>query len=431
MLPAGLEPRGITLHSGEEGPGDPCHTLRLWCNGAVTNSYFAEWLTQHKRCTDVYLLGEGGMGQVFHATEPDLAREDAVKFLLEGVGDEASTARFNNEMRALTKIGQHPGVVKLYSKDTTPQGDAAMFMEYVDGGTLAQAIRNRAETRTGFSMAEVVYYLRPIAAALDYMHHELSPGWVHRDLKPANVLLRRNPGSLAPAVLSDFGISIQEGQSRMTKIGHIVGTEKYAAPENNGQAYGDDDLSARADDYSLALIAFEMLTLHHLKDTMPRSEWWGTRRVPDLTSDAFAAFLEPGTARVAGQVHQVMDKALDSVPMRRFPKAMDFIDALERSAQVGSGEASASAATAEHAPAPQFQYAANPFHLNSAQRPAYHPQNVQYDGAVTPSGNAVSFAASPGAQSSPVKKDSTNALIIAITVVVIILIALVTWAIVA
>ena len=164
---------------------------------------------------------------------------------------------------------------------------------------------------------------------------------------------------------------------------------------------------------------------------MPRSEWWGTRRVPDLTSDAFAAFLEPGTARVAGQVHQVMDKALDSVPMRRFPMAMDFIDALERSAHVASGEAPASAAAAAHAPAPQFQYAANPFHLNSAQRPAFHPQNVQYDGAVTPSANAVAFAGSPGTQRSPTKRDSTNALIIAITVVVIILIALVTWAIVA
>ena len=111
--------------------------------------------------------------------------------------------------------------------------------------------------------------------------------------------------------------------------------------------------------------------------------------------------------------------------------AMDFIDALERSAHVASGEEPASAAAAAHAPAPQFQYAANPFHLNSAQRPAFHTQNVQYDGAVTPSANAVAFAGSPGAQSSPTKKDSTNALIIAITVVVIILIALVTWAIVA
>lgn len=188
--------------------------------------------------------------------------------LLDDVRDEASRARFHNEMKALTRIGSHPGVVQFYSKESTPRGDDVMVMAFIDGGTLAHAIKDRARTGRGFSVNEVVYYLKPIASALDYMHHELHPGWVHRDVKPANILLRKRPGSLPPAVLTDFGISIQEGQSRLTRIGHIVGTEKYLAPENNGRAYGDDDLSARADDYALALIAFEMLTLQDRKSVV-------------------------------------------------------------------------------------------------------------------------------------------------------------------
>lgn len=446
----------------------------------MTNSYFVQWLTQQKRYTTVYLLGEGGMGQVFHATDPDLSRELAVKVLLDDVRDEASRARFHNEMKALTRIGSHPGVVQFYSKESTPRGDDVMVMAFIDGGTLAQAIRERANKGRGFTVAEVAYYLKPIAAALDYMHHELHPGWVHRDIKPANILLRKNPGSLPPAVLSDFGISIEEGQSRLTKVGHIVGTEKYLAPENNGHAYGDDDMSARADDYSLALIAFEMLTLHHLKDTMPRSEWEGQRRIPDLSSDAFAAFLAEDTARVASEVQTVLNKALNSVPMQRYARAQDFIAALDdvsrsRPSQPASGPISSaprSAPALRGAPAPQpSSQPEQPRNARRTARPGQFghqgqspqrwpepsasfgsmdrarptgfvaPSNpIASSGTVSPStpvtpampGSTVQRRSTPQrATRKPAAKDNSNALIITVTVVVIILIFIVTWAIVA
>lgn len=440
----------------------------------MTNSYFVQWLTQQKRYTNVYLLGEGGMGQVFHATDPDLSRELAVKVLLDDVRDEASRARFHNEMKALTRIGSHPGVVQFYSKESTPRGDDVMVMAFIDGKTLGHAIRERAQKGRGFSVAEVVYYLKPIASALDYMHHELHPGWVHRDIKPANILLRKNPGSLPPAVLSDFGISIEEGQSRLTKIGHIVGTEKYLAPENNGNAYGDDDMSARADDYSLALIAFEMLTLHHLKDTMPRSEWEGQRRIPDLSSDAFAQFLADDTKRVVSEIQTVLNKALNSVPMQRYARAQDFIAALDDVSQSHPSQRASSATTAaariappQH-PAPQ---SGQPRNTGNAGRPSqFGPQRqapqrwpepsasfgsvdrarptgfaapsnpIASSGTVSPStpvtpampGASVQRRSTPhrASKGSPAK-DNSNALIITVTVVVIILIFVVTWAIVA
>lgn len=414
----------------------------------MTSSYFVEWLTQHKRYTTVYLLGEGGMGQVFHATDPDLSRELAVKVLLDDVRDEASRARFHNEMKALTRIGSHPGVVQFYSKESTPRGDDVMVMAFIDGGTLAHAIKDRARTGRGFTVKEVVYFLTPIASALDYMHHELHPGWVHRDVKPANILLRKNPGSLPPAVLSDFGISIEEGQSRLTKIGHIVGTEKYLAPENKGHAYGDDDLSARADDYSLALIAFEMLTLHHLKDTMPRSEWRGERRLPELSSAAFSDVLAPDTAAVVSQVQEVLSKALDSVPMQRYATAEEFIQALEKISNPSSSAVPQKSGTGH-----QEQTVEQASHLAPTQKwpePPRPTENMRPTGFVAPSNPisptshvrpstpvtpptsvAQNQSGVPSALSSPPKKDNSNALIITATVVVIILIFLVTWAIVA
>ena len=414
----------------------------------MTNSYFVQWLTQQKRYTNVYLLGEGGMGQVFHATDPDLSRELAVKVLLDDVRDEASRARFNNEMKALTKIGSHPGVVQFYSKESTPRGDDVMMMAFIDGGTLAHAIRERAQNGRGFTVAEVVYYLTPIASSLDYMHHELHPGWVHRDIKPANILLRKNPGSLPPAVLSDFGISIEEGQSRLTKVGHIVGTEKYLAPENNGHAYGDDDMSARADDYSLALIAFEMLTLHHLKDTMPRSEWEGQRRIPDLSSDAFTAVLAKDTARVVAQVQTVLNKALDSVPMQRFVRAQDFIAALDDVSRsqpttnrapesVQPQQAKTPGQPTQHWPRPAGSFGsveqAMPTGFVAPANPVASPGTVSPSTPVTPAVPGATVhkraAAKPRA-AKPAAKDNQNALIITVTIVVIILIFVVTWAIV-
>lgn len=275
-------------------------------------------------------------------------------------------------------------------------------------------------------------------------------------------------------MLSDFGISIEEGQSRLTKVGHIVGTEKYLAPENNGYAYGDDDMSARADDYSLALIAFEMLTLHHLKDTMPRSEWEGQRRIPDLSSDAFAAFLAEDTARVASEVQTVLNKALNSVPMQRYARAQDFIAALDdvsrsRPSQPASGPTS-SALRSAPAPQPSSQ-PEQPRNERSTARTGQFGQQGQSpqrwpepsasfgsmdrarptgfvapsnpiasSGTVSPStpvtpampGSTVQRRSTPQrATRKPAAKDTSNALIITVTVVVIILIFLVTWAIVA
>ena len=227
-----------------------------------------------------------------------------------------------------------------------------------------------------------------------------------------------------------------------------MGTEKYLAPENKGHAYGDDDLSARADDYSLALIAFEMLTLHHLKDTMPRSEWRGERRLPELSSAAFSDVLAPDTAAVASQVQDVLSKALDSVPMQRYATAEEFIQALEKISNSSSSAAPQKSPTAPQPP--RSEHASHTVPTQKWPEPPRPTENMQPTGFVAPS-NPISSTAHvrpstpvtpptpippqqsgvSSALSAPPKKDNGNALIITATVVVIILIFLVTWAIVA
>ena len=207
-------------------------------------------------------------------------------------------------------------------------------------------------------------------------------------------------------------------------------------------------MSARADDYSLALIAFEMLTLHHLKDTMPRSEWRGERRLPELSSAAFSDVLAPDTTAVVSQVQEVLSKALDSVPMQRYATAEEFIQAL---AKVSSSSSSAAPQKSPTAPQPpRSEHTAHTAPTQKWPEPPRPTENMRPTGFVAPS-NPISTTSHvrpstpvtpptsvaqnqsgvPSALSSPPKKDNSNALIITATVVVIILIFLVTWAIVA
>ena len=94
-------------------------------------------------------------------------------------------------------------------------------------------------------------------------------------------MLRRLPTDSGYSVLSDFGIAISEGQSRLTAIGNVIGTENYS-PESNSRDYSGQEASFSGDNYALALIAFEMLTMYHLKEMMPDSAWRAKRTVPAM-----------------------------------------------------------------------------------------------------------------------------------------------------
>jgi serine/threonine protein kinase len=188
-------------------------------------------------------IGQGAMGLVYKAYHPQLERTGAVK-VLQGiaVGPDA-VARFRHEAQAIAQM-RHPNIVNVYDFGEY-EGTPYMIVEYVPGGNLAGRMSHGPLDRL-----TALRFLRGVASALDYAH---SMGIVHRDVKPANVLLERDE----TPVLADFGLAkMMQGSSLKSLTGVTTGTPAYMAPE---QVTGHE-VGPAADRYSLATIAYEMLT---------------------------------------------------------------------------------------------------------------------------------------------------------------------------
>jgi WD40 repeat protein len=197
---------------------------------------------------DYELLAEiarGGMGVVFRARQVSLNRPVAVKMILAGqLAGEADVRRFKTEAEAAANL-DHPNILPIYEVGEH-DGQHYFSMKFVDGGSLADAIRARAlEPRQGAEL------LAKVARAVHFAHQR---GILHRDLKPPNILLdaQRSP------YVTDFGLARRvEGDSALTQTGAILGTPAYMAPE---QARAAKQLSTAADVYSLGAILYELLT---------------------------------------------------------------------------------------------------------------------------------------------------------------------------
>jgi serine/threonine-protein kinase len=188
-------------------------------------------------------IGQGAMGLVYRAYHVQLERPGAVKVLQALAPDPDTTARFRHEAQAIAQM-RHPNIVNVYDFGEF-EGTPYMIVEYVPGGSLANRLSQGPVTR-----AAAVKYLRGIAAGLDYAH---GLGIVHRDVKPANVLLEKDD----TPVLADFGLAkLLQGSSLKSMTGVTTGTPAYMAPE---QVMGHQ-VGPAADRYSLATIAYEMLT---------------------------------------------------------------------------------------------------------------------------------------------------------------------------
>jgi len=189
------------------------------------------------------LIGEGAMGTVYRAYHAQLARTGAVKVMHAISPDSDSIARFRHEAQAIARM-RHQNILNVFDFGEY-EGTPYMIVEYVPGGNLAGRL-NQGLLPWGTAMR----FLHGIAAGLDYAH---SQGIVHRDVKPANVLLEKDE----TLVLADFGLAkLLRGSSLQSLTGVTTGTPAYMAPEQvTGQEVGP-----AADRYSLATIAYEMLT---------------------------------------------------------------------------------------------------------------------------------------------------------------------------
>jgi formylglycine-generating enzyme required for sulfatase activity/tRNA A-37 threonylcarbamoyl transferase component Bud32 len=194
------------------------------------------------------LLGQGGMANVYAARD-HLRREDvAIKVLREDLCFSAAARdRFLAEARLSCNLA-HPNIVRVF--DVGVSGDNYYIsMERLHGRTLRQRIEAQPEASRRFALEDVTDVIAQLVEALRYAHRYI----VHRDLKPENVWVC-DDGTVK---LMDFGIARAYTTSDLTRTGMSLGTAYYMAPEQRGHS---KDVDWRADQYSLGVMMYEMLT---------------------------------------------------------------------------------------------------------------------------------------------------------------------------
>ena len=255
-------------------------------------------------------LGRGAMGVVYLATDPTIGRPVAIKTIRLGeVANAEERARLRERLfREARSAGvlSHPGIVTIY--DMQAQDDIAYIaMEYVNGPTLDELISGQP-----LPPERMFAILGQAAVALDYAHQK---GIVHRDIKPANIMITED----GLCKITDFGIAKISTNEQFTMTGAIVGTPHYMAPEQvQGLA-----VDGRADQFSLAVITFEMLT-----GEKPFTGEQLTTVVYKIVAE------EPVPAHrlnstLNQQITNVLRRALSKKPDARYPNCQKFVDALE------------------------------------------------------------------------------------------------------
>lgn len=256
------------------------------------------------------VLGRGGMGAVYRATDRRLRREVAIKVLPPELGYSGDLrARFVREAQMAAQLS-HPNIVPIY--DVGEQGDLVWFiMALVEG----DSVRARVEREGPQPITVARRILQEVAQALAYAH---AKGVIHRDIKPDNILIDRGSGR---ALVTDFGIAkVLEGpDTAITQSGEVVGTARYMAPE---QALGEGPVDARADMFALGLVGYFMLTGQHaIKGlTLPAVI---AEHVRGATVDFAAVHRRLPAPLVAG-----LSRCVQSRPEARYQRLEEFADQL-------------------------------------------------------------------------------------------------------
>nr|MDQ6916126.1 serine/threonine-protein kinase [Actinomycetota bacterium] len=293
-------------------------------------------------------IANGGMASVWCAEDRILGRPVAIKLLSEPYAHDAGAVlRFKREARAAARLSSHPNVVTVFDVGEVAEGSqddprrAFIVMAYLEGGSVADAMRSGPVNRT-----ETLKWIKDTSVALDYANQR---GVLHRDVKPENLLLDRD----RVVHVADFGIARIATETPITQSGQVLGTAAYLAPE---RMVGEPATEA-SDRYSLAMVAFELLT--------------GNRPFETPASGSHLHRPAEDQAPVASQLNPTLPRGVDAVlargmarsPEDRWPSAAAFAAALEEAAGPALTVATAPLPirrTAVHRPRPAAAYVPPP-----------------------------------------------------------------------
>ena len=301
------------------------------------------------------VLGQGAMGVVYLAHDPEIGRPVAIKTVRpEAVGGETAQeleARFLKEARLAGRL-QHPNIVTIY--DVGRQGDVCFIaMEYVDGRPLTRYLG----AADALPLAAKIGVVRQVAEALGHAHDR---GVLHRDVKPGTILVAKD----GRVKVTDFGIGkfTEASTSNLTRTGHMVGSPAYMSPE---QVRGDK-LDGRSDLFSLGVVLYELLT--------------GARPFPgeSITTLVYQILhTEPKdplewNASLPVATREVIARLLAKAPAKRPTDAREFIRELARIEKI-QRESEMTRRVLAEAPAPEAARAASATTLPSPPSPEAVP----------------------------------------------------------
>jgi len=260
-------------------------------------------------------LGSGGMGEVFKVEHTITRRIEAMKILTaDGTFTPDHDQRFLREIRLQAKLN-HPNIAAVHNA-FWQDGHLVMTMELVEGAPL------RGMLNTGpLALKISLDYACQALLALDYAH---AHGIIHRDISPSNMIVA-DDGILK---LTDFGLAKSPTDLRLTQTGSLLGSLYYMSPE---QVTGRATVEARADIYSLGAVLYEMTTgTKVFKSENPFTLMLAhVEQLPVAPSEV--------NPRLSAGINEIILKALDKDPEKRFQSAELFRCALEGAADAAAG----------------------------------------------------------------------------------------------